>query len=256
MISFLKQLLPNFVRNWVSTQKLKAQRSMLPLDRISDFSQLRCLKPYRPAFGWFRGHCIDRVYIEQFLSFNAHDIRGHCVEIGEKLYMDRCGANQITKADVLDVLPREGVTILADLVDASGIASNSFDCIICTQVLMYIYDVHAAVKTIYRILAPGGVALVTLAGISQIAPPTMMAEGGEFWRFTCSSAQRIFSDVFGARNVSVRSFGNVLVATAFLHGLVAAELTAEEIAFNDLDYPLTITVRAVKPPAHQGDPNV
>ncbi len=255
VISFLSRLIPRPVRHWLSIQKLKAQRSTLPLDRITDFSRLRRLKPYRAAFGWFRGQCIDRVYIEQFLSRNAHDIRGHCVEIGEKQYMDRFGENRITKADVLDLLPREGVTILADLVDAPGIISNSLDCIICTQVLMCIYDVRAAVQTIYRILAPGGVALVTLAGISQIAPRDMMAEGGEFWRFTRSSAQRIFADVFGAGNVSVETFGNVLAATAFLHGLVAAELTAEELAFNDVDYPLTITVRAVKPVTDSGDRN-
>ncbi|WP_348260954.1 methyltransferase domain-containing protein [Telmatobacter sp. DSM 110680] len=218
----------------------------MPFDRLIDFSELRRLKPYRPSFGWFRGRCIDRVYIEQFLSRHAQDIRGHCVEIGEDQYMVRFGNNQITQADVLDVMPREGVTLLADLADAPGLPSNVFDCIICTQVLMCIYDVRAAIQTIFRILSPGGVALITLAGISQIAPPTMMAEGGEFWRFTRFSAQRLFADSFGVENVYVESFGNVLAATAFLHGLVAAELTTEELAYNDPDYPLTVTVRAVK----------
>jgi SAM-dependent methyltransferase len=227
---------------------------MLPLDRVTDFSQLRRVKPYRPSFGWFRGQCIDRVYIEQFLSRNHHDIRGRCVEIGENHYMNQFGGNQIARANVLDVLAREGVTIVADLADGRDIPPNSFDCIICTQVLMCIYDVRAAVDTIFRTLAPGGVALVTVAGISQIAPPTMMAEGGEFWRFTRSSAQRLFAEAFGAQNVSVETFGNVLAATAFLHGLVAAELTAEELSFNDPDYPVTIAVRAVKAP-HQAAAN-
>ena len=77
---------------------------MLPLDRVTDFSQLRRLQPYRPAFGRFRGQCIDRVYIEQFLSGNVLDIRGRCVEIGENQYMDKYGAKQIAKADVLDLL--------------------------------------------------------------------------------------------------------------------------------------------------------
>lgn len=228
---------------------------MLPLDRLTDFSRLRRLTPYRPAFGWFRGECVDRVYIERFLSQHAQDIRDRCLEIGESQYMDKFGADRITKRDVLDVIPRSGVTIMADLTDAPAIPSNSYDCIICTQVLMCIYDVHSAVKTIFRILAPGGVALVTLAGISQIAPPSMMAEGGEFWRFTRSSAQRLFGDAFGAESVSVESFGNVLSATAFLHGLVSAELTPEELAYNDPDYPLTITVRAMKRQVEQGLPN-
>jgi len=228
--------------------KLRVSRSLLPLDRVTDFSQLRSVKPYRPAFGWFRGQCIDRVYIERFLSSNAHHIRGRCVEFGENTYMSRFGEGRVTRVDVLDVLPREGVTIIADLSDASGIPSESFDCIVCTHVLMYIYDLRAAVETIFRILAPGGVALVTVAGISQMAPPAMMAEGGEFWRFTRASAQRLFADAFGSDNVIVESFGNVLAATAFLHGLVAAELTPEEMSFNDPDYPVIITVRATRQP--------
>lgn len=248
VISLFKRLLPNRARQWLSATKLKGKRSLLPLDRVTDFSQLRSVKPHRPAFGWHRGQCIDRVYIEQFLSRNAHDIRGRCVEFGENYYMAKFGANQVTKADVLDIVPREGVTITADLTDVGVIASGSFDCIICTHVLMYIYDLGAAVDSIFRILAPGGVALVTLAGISQMAPPAMMAEEGEFWRFTRSSAQRLFADAFGPDNVSVESFGNVLSATAFLHGLVAAELTPEELSFNDPDYPVIITVRATRQP--------
>lgn len=254
VISFFKRLLPNRARRWLSAQKLKGTRSMLPLDRVTDFSQLRRVKPYRPSFGWFRGRCIDRVYIEQFLSRNHHDIRGRCLEVGENQYMSRYASTRIAKAEVLDVLPRQDVTVVADLTNAPAIPSASFDCILCTQVLMYIYDVRAAVDTIFRILAPGGVALVTVAGISQIAPPSMMAEGGEFWRFTRASAQRLFADVFGEENITVESFGNVLAATAFLHGLVAAELTAEELAFNDPDYPLTIAVRAIKAP-YQAAPN-
>lgn len=254
VISFLKRVLPSPVRRWLSAQKLRARRSLLPLDRVTDFSELRRLQPYRPAYGWFRGQCIDRAYIEQFLVHNAHDIRGRCLEIGENQYMKRFGTEQVTKTDVLDIVPREGVTILANLTDGRDVPADSFDCIICTQVLMCIYDVRAAVQTMFRILAPGGVALVTVAGISQMAPPAMMAEGGEFWRFTRFSARRLFVDVFGDQNVHVDSFGNVLAATAFLHGLVSAELTGNELSFNDPDYPVTIAIRAVKPavqvPAH------
>lgn len=244
--SFFKRLLPDRARRWLSAQKLKGRRSLLPLDRVTDFSQLRSVKPYRPAFGWFRGQCIDRVYIEQFLSCNAHDIRGRCVEFGENNYMGRFGESRVTRADVLDIVPREGVTIIADLTDAAAIPSGSFDCIICTHVLMYIYDLRRAVDTIFRTLAPGGVVLVTVAGISQMTLPVLMAEQEEFWRFTCSSVQRLFADVFGEESVRVETFGNVLAATAFLHGLVAAELTPEELSFNDPDYPVVVTLRAAK----------
>ena len=242
----LQHLVPEPLRRWLRLQKLNVQRRLLPLDRIGDFSVLRSVRPYRPAFGWHRGKCVDRYYVEQFLAEHSADIRGRVVEIGENLYMKQFGGGRITRADVLDYVAQPNATIVAELTDATSVPDSSFDCILCTQTLMAIYDVHAATRTLHRILAPGGVALVTLAGISQIAPKRMYGGAEDCWRFTGYSAQKLFSDVFGAQNVTIESFGNVLTATALLHGLVAEELTPEEFAHKDPDYPLIVGVRAVK----------
>ncbi len=246
MISSLKRLLPPVLRRWLGQQKLNAQRRLLPLDRVTDFSVLRRVSPYRPAFGWFRGPCVDRHYIEQFLSQHSQDIRGRVVEIGENLYMTQFGGGRVTRADVLDFVEHPSVTLLADLTNALSIPGNTFDCIVCTQTLMCIYDLRAAVDTFHRTLAPGGVALVTLAGISQIVPASMTGGAEDFWRFTRPSAERLFGEIFGPENVAVQTFGNVLTATALLHGLVDGELTSEEFDHNDPDYPLIVAVRAVK----------
>lgn len=189
---------------------------------------------------------MDRYYIEQFLSQHSQDIRGRVVEIGENLYMAKYGGDRVSKADVLDYIEQPSATIVADLMCAPGIADESFDCIVCTQTLMCLYDLHAAVQTLHRTLAPGGVALVTLSGISQIAPRAMCGGAEEFWRFTEASARRLFGEVFGDEQVEVQSFGNVLTAVAFLHGLVVDELTDEEFAYKDPAYPLIVTVRATK----------
>ena len=55
----------------------------------------------------------------------------------------------------------------------------------------------AAVAEMRRALKPGGVALVTVPGISQID----RGEWGEswYWSLTRASALRLFGDVFGAR---------------------------------------------------------
>jgi SAM-dependent methyltransferase len=222
------------------------ERQLLPFDRVTDFSVLRRVRPYRPFFGWRRGRCVDRVYIEQFLSQHSQDIRGRAVEIGENRYMTQFGGNRVTRADVLDFVDCPGLTLRADLTSAPAIPDNSFDSIVCTQTLMLIYDLPAAVKTLHRTLAPGGVALVTLAGITQLAPHAMTGGAEDYWRFTRASAHKLFADVFGPENVAVQSFGNVLTAMAFLHGLVADELTPEEFAYNDPDYPLIVAVRAAK----------
>jgi SAM-dependent methyltransferase len=62
------------------------------------------------------------------------------------------------------------VTIVADLATAGHIPSDTFDCIILTQTLQYIFDLPAAVRAIYRILAPGGVLLASVPGICPILP--------------------------------------------------------------------------------------
>jgi SAM-dependent methyltransferase len=242
----LKRLVPADARRWLRAQRLKIQRRMLPLDGVTDFSVLRTLRPYRKNFGWTRGKCVDRYYVEQFLSQHSRDIRGRSVEIGENQYMARFGGDRISKADVLDYLQHPGVTLVADLRSAPGIADDSFDCILCTQTLMYVYDLREAINTLRRTLAPGGVALVTLAGISQLAPASMTGGAEDFWRFTAASARALFGEVFGAENVEVQTFGNVLTAVALLHGLVVDELTPEEFAHHDPDYPLIVAVRATK----------
>ena len=74
-----------------------------------------------------------------------------------------------------------------------------------------------------------------------------MERWGHFWSFTSLSALRLFEEVFPESNVAVEAYGNVLTATAFLHGLVTQELKQKELDHRDPDYELVITVRAVKP---------
>jgi SAM-dependent methyltransferase len=242
----LKRLLPPGVRRLLREHKLRAQRNMLPLDRVTDFNALRRVHPYRTDFGWHRGKCVDRYYIEQFLQAHALDIRGRTVEIGESVYTRQFGSDRVVKADVLDFVSGPEVTVRADLAHAPSLSDDSFDCFLCTQTLQYVYEVGDAVKTIFRTLTSGGVALVTLPGISQIAPKNMTGGAEDYWRFTAASSKKLFSDVFGAENVDVQSYGNVLVATALLHGLVLEELSADELEHNDPDYPVIVTVRATK----------
>ena len=49
-----------------------------------------------------------------------------------------------------------------------------------------------------------------------------------------------------SRHVEVRRHGNVRSAAAFLYGLAAEELDASELAADDPDFHLLITVRAVR----------
>ncbi len=212
----------------------------------------RSIQPIRRNFGWDTGGlCVDRHYIEGFLQSHSDVIRGRVLEIADNTYTRRFGGDKVTRSDILHVTPgTPNATIIGDLVTGSGLLDNSFDCIILTQVLFSIYDLRSAVKTLHRILAPGGVVLNTEPGISQIARYDM-EHWGDCWRFTSCSANRLFTEAFPDSHVAVETHGNVLSSIAFLHGLLASELTAAELDHQDPDYQMCVFVKATKPQSPQ-----
>jgi SAM-dependent methyltransferase len=198
-------------------------------------------RPVDADYGWARGTPVDRFYIDDFLTTHVRDVRGRVLEVGGDDYTRRFGGDRVTRSDVLHAPPGSAqATVVADLADAPGIAGASFDCVIATQTLTYVYDVAAAVATLRRILAPGGVALVTLPGIAKIARHEAELYG-DYWRFTTDSATRLFGEF---EEVDVRAYGNVLAATAMLHGLAAEEIGARRLDDRDPDYEVLIGVRA------------
>jgi SAM-dependent methyltransferase len=210
--------------------------------------RFRCcgrLSPFSRRFGYDRGLPIDRYYIENFLNNAASVIRGHVLEIGGNEYTKRFGRDRVTTSDVLHVEPGSGVTIVADLQSAPNITSSTFDCIICTQTLQFIFDTASTIRTLHRILKPGGTVLVTTAGIAQIARLDA-ARFGEYWRFTGQSLQRLFEGIFAPADVRIETYGNVLTAAAFLYGLSVEDLRPDELSFRDPDYEVTVALRARK----------
>lgn len=210
------------------------------------FGSLRRVTPISREFGLDRGQCIDRYYIETFLSRHAADISGRVLEVGDDTYTRKFGGRRVSHSDVLNLRPGDPkTTLVGDLANAQHIASDAFDCIVLTQTLQFIYDVRAALGHLHRILRPGGVLLATVAGISQISRYDM-DRWGDYWRFTTLSMRRLFEEYFPAANIEVQASGNVLAVVAFIEGLSAAELRGEELDYSDPDYELLITVRAVK----------
>ncbi len=211
------------------------------------FGSLRRLKPISPDWGLERGTPIDRYYIDAFLAAHTLDIRGRVLEIGDNTYTRHFGGDAVVQSDVLHVAEaKEHVTIIGDLTDAAHIPSESFDCLILTQTLQTIFDVPAVVQTLFRLLKPGGVALVTTAGISKISRYDM-DRWGYYWSFTTRSLERLFAAAFPADHLEVEAHGNVLSAIAFLHGIAAQELRRQELDFKDPDFELLLTVRATRP---------
>lgn len=218
-----------------------------------DFGSLRRTTPLSRSFGAERGTPVDRFYIDSFFERlgerggDENPIRGRVLEIGGTEYSTRFGAREgVDRVDVLDIDPdNPAATIVADLADGDGIPESAFDCVVCPQTLLLVYDLRAAVAILHRVLRPGGTVLATLPGVSQICrSPT--GAWDDYWRFTPASARRLFEESFSADDVDVGAYGNVLSATAFLYGVALEELERSELEAGDPDYPMLITVEAVK----------
>jgi glycosyltransferase involved in cell wall biosynthesis len=243
-----ERTLPFPFRHWLRT-KWKGTTYTPSIGWVR-FGNLRRLTPLSREFGYDRGLPIDRYYIERFLAKNASDIRGHVMEIADNIYTRRFGGDQVTASDVLHVTEGNAqATMVGDLTCADHIPSGSFDCVILTQTLQFIYDVPAALRTVKRILKPGGVVLATLPGISPISRYDK-ERWGHFWAFTTQSARRLFEKVFPKEHVQTTTYGNVLAAASFLYGMATEELRKEELEYFDPDYELIIAIRAVKPGTH------
>jgi SAM-dependent methyltransferase len=230
----------------LSSRRLIVRLTRWPPVGWVNLGDLRRLTPIRVVWGAERGQPIDRYYIERFLAEQAEDIRGRVLEIGEDRYTRAFGGQRVSRSDVLHVA-RNGppVTMVGDLTQANSLPPDAFDCIILTQTLQAIYDVPAAIRTVYRALKPGGVALVTIPGISKISRYDM-DRWGYCWSFTSYSARRLFELSFPEGQVHVATSGNVLAATAFLYGLATQELKPAELNFHDPDFELLVTIRARK----------
>ncbi|HJU16652.1 MAG TPA: glycosyltransferase [Stellaceae bacterium] len=235
-----------FVRS-AGRRVLRALCSRLwPVRRRSvRFGDLRRLRPISPNFGYDRGKPVDRRYIEDFLSCNAEDIRGRVLEVLDDAYTLQYGGTRVTHSDILHVdesNPR--ATLVGDLAAGDPFPSQAFDCIVLTQTLQFVFNVHKAVATLHRMLKPGGVLLLTVPGVSSID----QGEWGESWYWSLSPAalSRLLGERFGEANISVTAYGNVLAAVAFLHGLAESELRPTELDAHDPHYPVIVAARAVK----------
>jgi SAM-dependent methyltransferase len=204
------------------------------------------IKPASRRFAFDRGTPIDRYFIGRFLERNAEDIRGRVLEVGDRGYTQTYGGNRVTQSDVLHVAAgNPEATIVGDLVTGKGLPWGVFDCLVLTQTLHVIYDVHSAVKNIHRLLKPGGIALVTVPGITPVSRYDA-DRWGDFWRMTPAAVQRLFAEAFSPEDVTIEVFGNVRLAAAYLYGLAMEEIPFAVFVESDPDYPLLMCIRAQK----------
>jgi hypothetical protein len=221
-------------------------RRSFPIPGTVNFGDFGLVEPIGRKFGGDRGTPLDRYYIEGFLKRHAGDIEGRVAEIGDDFYTRKFGGDRVWHSDIIDAPTslNPQATVRVDLQKPHQIEADRFDCMIVTQTLHMIYDLHGALSTIHRALTPRGVVLATVPGITPIDEH----DGPErwFWSMTQSAARRLFEEHFGADRVVVEQFGNVLAATAFLQGLAFEEVETSDLDKADPLYPVITGIRACK----------
>ena len=208
-----------------------------------DFGQLI---PIDDCYGNSRGRPIDRFYIEGFLEQNSADIKGTCLEILDDNMTRRFGGDRVDRSDVLDIdADNRRANVVTDLQNASCVPDNTYDCFIMTQTVHVIPDFTACIREAYRMLKPGGILLATVPCISRCDVAATFES--DYWRMTPAGAKETFGKVFGPDNISVRGYGNVKVGLAFWTGLGQADLSADDFNHYDANFPVLVSIRAVKP---------
>lgn len=105
---------------------------------------------------------------------------------------DHAGANPFflqSKISTLDIDPNANADYTADLCSRNEhlIETNTFDVVICTEVLEHTLRPFDAVDEIYRILKPGGTVCVTVPFNFRIHGPLP-----DCWRFTIHGLKELF----------------------------------------------------------------
>jgi SAM-dependent methyltransferase len=208
------------------------------------WGSLRRARPVSEHYGRDRGTPVDRIYIDAFIGEHAADISGRVLEVGSTVYATRFG-NDVSRLDVVDIAVNSpGTTIVADLADAGSLPPAAFDCILLPQTLQYVRDVEVALANCWQSLRAGGVLLVTVPAIAKLDHHLIDVDR---WRFLPSGLAQWAASACPDAQTEVGAEGNLVASIAFLHGVAAEELRADELAVRDESYPMITWARIVKP---------
>jgi SAM-dependent methyltransferase len=202
------------------------------------------MEPFSRHFGRERGTPIVRVYLDEFFTDHAADIRGRVLEVRDPQYTTAHG-HDITRVDLVDIDPRNvDATIIADLGVPGVLPQDTFACVIVPQTLQYVGDPAIAIDNLWQCLVPGGVLLVTLPALSRVERGTRESDA---WRTLVPGLRRLLEVGCPGAESEVVGYGNLLAAIGMMLGVAAEELRPDEIAANDPEYPVVVCARVRKP---------
>lgn len=144
-----------------------------------------------------------RAYIDTFLGRYAAACSGTFLEFGDPRYRDRFRPAAIERYDIFDIAAGPGVTVVGDLQHCPQVPDDTYDVIVCTQVLEHVPNPFLAAAELCRILKPGGLLLLTVPA----AYPYHSAPN-DYWRYSRDSLRLLFGERL--REIQIETFGNRL----------------------------------------------
>ncbi len=98
---------------------------------------------------------LTRVTLDRFVD--RHASTGFTLDIGAQTGPYKAAfPNRVA----IDIVPRDGIAVVTDA-QALGLASDTFDVVLCTEVLEHLPEPQAAIDEMFRVLKPGGTLLLT-----------------------------------------------------------------------------------------------
>lgn len=180
-----------------------------------------------------------RYYIDTFLARHAAGCRGAFLEFGDARYRERFPQATIDRYDVFDIAAAPGVTIVGDIQSCPQIPDDSYDVIVCTQVLEHVPNPFLAAAELCRILRPGGLLLLTVPA----AYPYHSAPN-DYWRYSRDSIRLLFGERL--RETAIESFGNRLTVTGAYWEWSARHFPRAVLDRHDPDQPYLIMLAGRK----------
>lgn len=181
-----------------------------------------------------------RHYIDLFLKQYDNAVHGRCVEFMPPYYRDRyVGRPNVTDYKTWDTAAGDDVSIVGDLMSAPHLPDGCFDTIICTHVLCNVPKPWLAAREMRRLLAPGGVALVTVPMVLQGYAP----HPGDYWRFTVDSLRIVFDEF---SRVETCAFGNAATASGSPQYLMRHHFSPTVLNWHDPGCPSIVACAAWK----------
>ena len=113
----------------------------------------------------FNDFFITRVGLLDFISSNAHEIKGRILDVGcgEKPYANLFAATEYIGIDIEQSghdHARSNIDVFYDGLNIP-FEDNSFDSIVCFEVLEHVFEPNKIVQEMHRVLKPGGKVLLT-----------------------------------------------------------------------------------------------